>query len=59
MSERMRAAGIDPSNIEMRAELLAKAKGLVGKRKDREASNRMSHVAGSGRRDRRMRRAEW
>lgn len=38
MSERMRAAGIDPSNIEMRAELLAKAKGLVGKRKDREAS---------------------
>lgn len=38
LSERMRAAGIDPSSIEMRAELLAKAKGLVGKRKEREAS---------------------
>ncbi|WFD42860.1 Nucleolar GTP-binding protein 1 [Malassezia psittaci] len=35
MTETMRAAGIDPSNIEMRAELLAKAKGLVGKRKSR------------------------
>lgn len=35
MAENMRAAGIDPSNIEMRAELLAKAKGLVGKRKNR------------------------
>ncbi|KOS16107.1 gtp binding protein 4 [Malassezia pachydermatis] len=33
LSENMRAAGIDPSSIEMRAELLAKAKGLVGKRK--------------------------
>ena len=32
MSEKMRASGIDPSNVEMRAELLAKAKGLVGKR---------------------------
>lgn len=36
LSENMRAAGIDPSSIEMRAELLAKAKGLVGKRKSRE-----------------------
>ncbi|WFD17820.1 Nucleolar GTP-binding protein 1 [Malassezia caprae] len=35
MAENMRAAGIDPSNVEMRAELLAKAKGLVGKRKNR------------------------
>lgn len=35
MAENMRAAGIDPSNVEMRAELLAKAKGLVGKRKSR------------------------
>lgn len=35
MAENMRAAGIDPSNIEMRAELLAKAKGLIGKRKSR------------------------
>ncbi|WFC98772.1 Nucleolar GTP-binding protein 1 [Malassezia yamatoensis] len=36
MTDTMRAAGIDPSNIEMRAELLAKAKGLVGKRKSRD-----------------------
>lgn len=36
MAENMRAAGIDPSNIEMRAELLAKGKGLVGKRKSRD-----------------------
>ncbi|PKI85440.1 Nucleolar GTP-binding protein 1 [Malassezia vespertilionis] len=35
LSESMRASGIDPSNIERRAELLAKAKGLVGKRKSR------------------------
>ncbi|WFD45424.1 Nucleolar GTP-binding protein 1 [Malassezia furfur] len=39
MAENMRAAGIDPSNIEMRAELLAKAKGLVGKRKSRQDSD--------------------
>lgn len=36
LSENMRAAGIDPSSIERRAELLAKAKGLVGKRKGRD-----------------------
>lgn len=36
MMDNMRAAGIDPSNLEMRAELLAKAKGLTGKRKNRD-----------------------
>lgn len=36
MTDNMRAAGIDPSNLEMRAELLAKAKGLTGKRKNRD-----------------------
>ncbi|WFD33015.1 Nucleolar GTP-binding protein 1 [Malassezia sp. CBS 17886] len=36
MAETMRASGIDPSSIEARAELLAKAKGLVGKRKGRD-----------------------
>ena len=39
MTENMRASGIDPSNIEMRAEILAKAKGLIGKRKTRETQN--------------------
>lgn len=39
MTDNMRAAGIDPSNIEMRAEILAKAKGLIGKRKTRETQN--------------------
>ncbi|KAN0061115.1 Nucleolar GTP-binding protein 1 [Thecaphora frezii] len=33
MAERMREIGIDPSSITARAELLAKAKGLAGKRK--------------------------
>ena len=41
LSENMRAAGIDPSSIEMRAELLAKAKGLVGKREKRETLDGM------------------
>lgn len=40
MAERMREIGIDPSSVTARAELLAKAKGIAGKRKrDRDGED--------------------